>query len=200
MRILQTFFLVVNLILLGGPSAYSQPCRQEQPKDKLRTDLIESFLWLSVQSRNLTADKGYVSLYQATDSLGREVWTFYTSDKAPDPMSGWLPRTYYLVKGYVVLVHELPYRYQPLDLYGKKQILGCLTALLGDRITPEPEPRYSAYMMTMMDTYFKARFDANGNPVRKSYLYRVRPDIIGCNLGYRPYRIRFEKDGSTRRI
>jgi hypothetical protein len=197
---MRRLLLLVLLVGFASHQATGQPCRQEQPKDQLRSDLIEGFLWMSVQSQNLTAGKGYVSLYQQTDSVGREVWTFYTSDKAPDPTSGWLPRAYYLLKGYVVLVHEAPYRYQPLDLYQKKQILDCLTAVIGDRITPEPPPRFSAHMTTVMETPFKARFDADGNPVRRSYLYRVHPDIRGCNLGYRPYRICFEKDGSTRII
>jgi hypothetical protein len=98
-----------------------------------------------------------------------------------------------VVKGYVVLVHETPYRYQPLDLYQQKQILD-------NRLTPEPEPRFGAHMMTLMETQFKPLYDASGNPVRKIYLYRLHSDFIGCNLGYRPYRIRFEKDGSTRKI
>jgi hypothetical protein len=50
-----------------------------------------------VQNRSLSLDKGYVSLQ--FDSLGREVWTFKVSEKAPDPKSGWLPRAYCLVKG-----------------------------------------------------------------------------------------------------
>ncbi len=191
---------MLYMVGLGWLPAYAQPCRQEHPKDKLRNDIIESFLWRSVQNRSLSLDKGYASLYQQFDSLGREVWTFEVSEKAPDPKSGWLPRAYYLVKGYLVLVHEAAYRYQPLDLYQKKQILDCLTAVLGNRITPEPEPRYSAYMTTMMETQFKPRYDASGNPVRKSYLYRVHTGFLGCNLGFSHYKVRFEKDGSTRKL
>lgn len=135
-----------------------------------------------MQNRTLYPDKGYVSLHQETDSLGREVWTFHASDKAPDPRSGWLARTYYLVKGYVVLVHELPFRYQPLDLHQKKQILDCLKTVLGNRIEPWPPFHASAYLTTVMDTPFKPRYGADGNPVRRGYLHAGFRDVMRCDL------------------
>jgi hypothetical protein len=197
----RTFILLLHLVCFNCLGAYGQPCRQAQPENQLRSDIIEGFVFQSEQAYKIKGEKGVVCLFQHTDTLGREVWTFTTIQKEDEfKRNDWIPRSYYLFKGYPVLVYQQQYRHQPLDLQQKKEIYDCLNDLFAHRLIPTPSPRYRVYMQSMFVSQFRPVYDANGYPVRKFTLYRMGEDMIGCCLGCRPFRIRFEKDGSVTRI
>ncbi len=73
MPTVQSHCCLLCLVGLRWLPASAQLCQQDQPKNKLRSGIIESLLWWSVQIRSLSIDKGYVNLYQQFDSIGREV-------------------------------------------------------------------------------------------------------------------------------
>ncbi len=101
---MRTIILILHVVSFGWLRAYSQSCQQEQPKNQHRIDLVEGFIWQSQQSKFMTHEKGIALLEQETDSLGREVWTLtpYMDDSYREAKS--LPRSYYNIKGYIILI------------------------------------------------------------------------------------------------
>lgn len=198
MKTVRAYQLVVCLSLFGWLGAYAQPCQQEQPPDKLRSDIIEGFVFQAEQAGFISNDKGFVSLIEWTDTLGREVYSMKPVWVATYTEDEWLPRKYYKVKGYIVMVWEDEYKDLPIIAAQRKQLHQCLMSLVGDRIEPEPLPKHYWELETIRDSTGRARFDQNGYRMMKSKLNSTRPTIT---TGYPPgfYRYIFGKDGTVKR-
>ncbi len=182
---------------LCGLHVSAQPCQQDQPKDKLRSDIIEGFVFQAEQAGFISKDKGFVSLTEWTDTLGREVWSMSPVWVATYTEDDWLPRKYYKVKGYIVLVWEEAYKDLPIITDQRKQLYQCLMSLVGDRIEPAPLPKQYWELETIRDSTGRAQFDKNGYRMMKSKLYISKPDIRNGVPG--TYNFLFGKDGSVKR-
>ncbi len=192
------FLLILQVAGFYWLPAYAQPCQQAQPKDKLRSDIIEGFVFQAEQAGFISKDKGFVSLVEWTDTLGREVWSMRPVWVATYTEDDWLPRKYYKVKGYVVMVWEEAYKDLPIIADQRKQLYQGLMSLVGDRLEPAPKPQQYWELETVRDSTGRARFDKKGYRMMKS---KLTTTCLPIRTGYPPgyYRYIFGKDGKVKR-
>jgi hypothetical protein len=190
--IIMQLFLILQLDFI----AFSQPCQQSQPKDKLRSNIIEGFVFQAEQAGFISRDKGFISLYQGKDTLGREVWSMSPVQVATYREDHWLPRKHYKVKGYIVLVWEEAYKDLPIIAAQRKQLYQCLMNLIGGRVLPELAPRKEWRLETVRDSTGHLIYNKYGYPVRKAFLI-IKRDITNGSPG--TYNYIFGKDGTVKR-
>ncbi len=194
---MRLFVILCLLFSMSSRLLYGQPCQQEQPQNKQRSDLLEGFLWQSQQAKLITQDKGIALLRQETDSLGREVWTLtpHLDDSYREEKS--LPRSYYQINGVVILIWKEADLDQPLDSLQKQQLLTCLKEVVGSRITPKPpvEENWEWARVAETDEQGRPKLDANRQVIKQKV--KVKQTI--SSGGPTRSQFVFGKDGSVRK-
>ena len=194
---MRTLNLFLHLACVCWLRAYSQPCQFAQPKDKLRSDIIEGFVFQAEKAGFISKDKGFVSLTEWTNTLGREVWSMSPVRMATYSEDAWLPRKYYNIKGYIVMVWEEEYKDLPIIAAQRKQLYRCLLSLVADRIAPALQPKQYWELEIVRTPDGRPVYNKYGYPIRKAKLSIIKPDIRNGSPG--TYNYIFGKDGSVKR-